>query len=192
MRKSHVEIRLEQQIALSRIIATSYDELVKSGFSNITSTRIQSHSASLKEDWEKFSLGNDAISNAIRELSYEDQLQVQRHPYLQDNIFTVTKQLHLNSLEKMTALLETEATTSDNSTSGQMALQVSTTMPYSYTYLDWRFSGELWVTWFSSLTCRRKTNNWLSEALCSKRYLPVSKSSISFYFKIGWLWVAWS
>jgi len=39
----------------------------------------------------------------------------------------------LNSLEKMMALLENKTTiTSDNSTSGQMALQVSTTVPYSY------------------------------------------------------------
>jgi len=132
MRKTHVEARLEQQIALSRSIANSYDELVKPGLSNITATRIQSRTASLKEDWERFSLVNDAIRIAIRELSFEDQLQVQQHPYLQEDLFTSTKDLYLNSLERITALLEHESTTSDNSTSGQMALQVSTAAPYSY------------------------------------------------------------
>jgi len=132
MRKSHVEARLEQQVALSRSIANSYDELVKSGLPNITATRIQLRSASLKEEWERFSLINDAIRIAIRELSYEDQLQVQQHPYLQEDLFSSTKDSYLNSLEKITALLEHETTISDNSTSAQMALQVSATAPFSY------------------------------------------------------------
>jgi len=80
----HIEVRLEQQIALSKMIASSYDELIKPGLSNITSC-IQSRIASLKEDWEKFSLVNDAICIAIRELSDEEQIQVQ-HPFLQENI----------------------------------------------------------------------------------------------------------
>jgi len=134
MRRSHVEARLEQQIVLSRIIASSYDELIKPELLNVTSTRIRSRIASLKEDWEKFSVVNDAICIAIKELSVEDQIQVQQHPFLQDNTFTTTKEAFLNSLEKMTTLLDNEATTSENTTSGQMALQVATTMPYAYQY----------------------------------------------------------
>jgi len=127
-----VEARLEQQIALSRIIESSYDELIKPGFLNVTSTRIQSRIASLKEDWEKFSVVNDAICIAIKEFSVEDQIQVQQHPFLQDNIFANTKKAFLNFLEKMTTLLDNEATTSENTTSGQMALQVLATVPYAY------------------------------------------------------------
>jgi len=94
--------------------------------------RIQSRSTSLKEDCKKLSLVNDAIRIAKRELSNEDQIRVQQHPYLQENIFTIIKEAYLNSLEKMTALLENKATSSDNSTSGQIALQVSTIVPYFY------------------------------------------------------------
>jgi len=74
MKMSHIKTRLEQQIALSKMIASSYDELIKPELSNITSTRIQSRIASLKEVWEKFSLVNDAICIAIRELSDEEQI----------------------------------------------------------------------------------------------------------------------
>jgi len=132
MRRSHVEARLEQQITLSKMIASSYDELIKTGFSNVTSTRVHSRIATLKEDWEKFSLINDAVCIAIKELSIEDQILVQQHSFIQENIFATTKEAFLNSLEKMTSLLENEITTSDNSTSGQTTLQVSATVPYAY------------------------------------------------------------
>jgi len=57
---------------------------------------------------------------------------VQQHPFLQENILTFTKKIYLHSLEKMMVLLENETTTSDNSTSGQMAFQVLATVSYSY------------------------------------------------------------
>jgi len=132
MRRSHVEARLEQQITLSKVIASSYDELIKSGFSNITSTRIQSRIASLKEDWDKFSLINDAVGIAMKKLSVEDRTLVQQHSFLQENTFATTKEAYLNSLEKMMSLLDNGITTSDNSTSGQTTLQVSATVPYAY------------------------------------------------------------
>jgi len=132
MRISHINARLEQQLALSKLIAHSYEELIKIGSSNVTSARIQTRIASLKEDWERFSLVNDAIWIAIRELSDEEQIQMKQHLFLQGNVFTCTKEVYLNSLEKMLALLEDEATTSNHSSSGPMALQVSTTVPHSY------------------------------------------------------------
>jgi len=88
MRISHMESRLEQQIALSKIIINSYDELIRSGSSFNTSTRIQARIASLKEDWERFTIVNDAVHISIRELSNEEQMQVQRHLFLHDHVFT--------------------------------------------------------------------------------------------------------
>jgi len=178
MRRSHVEARLEQQIALSKIIASSYDELTKPGFLNMTSTRIQSRIASLKEDWEKFSLVNDAICIAIRELSDEDQIRVQQHPFLRENTFTCTKEAFLNSLEKMTTLLENEATTSENSTSGQMALQVSATVPYAYQSrlprIDLsKFDGSIWLSFKDLFNSLVNANPTLS-AVEKLQYLKTS------------------
>jgi len=131
MRVSYIEARLDQQIALSKMIVNSYDEFVKPGLTNISSTRIQTRIANLKEDWEKFSLVNDAISIARRELSKEEQRRIQQHSFLQESVFTSTREVYLNSLEKMMALIDNEATTSD-STSGQTALQLTATVPYSF------------------------------------------------------------
>jgi len=41
----------------------------------------------------RISLINDAICIAIQELSDEDQIQVQQHPFLQENTFTSTKEI---------------------------------------------------------------------------------------------------
>ncbi|KYN12141.1 hypothetical protein ALC57_15704 [Trachymyrmex cornetzi] len=69
MRLAHVEARLEQQVALNHLIASSYEDLTKVGLTNLNSQRIQARLAALKDDWEKFSIVHEAIGIALQELS---------------------------------------------------------------------------------------------------------------------------
>lgn len=108
MRISHVESRLEQQTTLIDLIANAMDNLIKVGVTNITPQRVHARLTSLKENWEKFSLVNDAIGLSVSELSPEDRLQIQKHSYFSENLFSMTHECYLKAIEKMTSFLEHE------------------------------------------------------------------------------------
>ncbi|KYN17844.1 hypothetical protein ALC57_09837 [Trachymyrmex cornetzi] len=74
MRLAHVEARLEQQLTLNTLIASSYDDLTKVGLHNLNYQRIQARLTALKDDWEKFFIIHEAIGIALRELNHEDRL----------------------------------------------------------------------------------------------------------------------
>lgn len=110
MRLSHIESRLEQQVAAIEVIMNAYDNVKGVGLSNITTQRVHTRISALKEDWEKFSLTNDAINVAISALSYEDRLTIKDHSYFTEKVFSKTHEEYLEALKKMTSLLDTNST----------------------------------------------------------------------------------
>jgi len=64
----------------------------------LTSSRIQIRITTLKEDWEKFSLVHKAIK--IQKLSSEEKLKVQNHSYFSENLFAITHECYLESIER--------------------------------------------------------------------------------------------
>lgn len=111
MRVAHIENRLEQQLNLKDFIVNAYDNLVKGGYSNISSQRVNARVTALKETWEKFSVINNAISVAKTKITLDEKLQLHRHSYFADNIFTNTYEAYLDIIEKMTALSEHDSET---------------------------------------------------------------------------------
>jgi len=82
----------------------------------LTPSRIQIRIITLKEDWEKFSLVHKAIKTAIQKLSSEEKLKVQNHLYFSENLFAITHECYLESIERMSLLLD-----SDHGTSQRMS-----------------------------------------------------------------------
>ncbi|XP_036140647.1 uncharacterized protein LOC118644911 [Monomorium pharaonis] len=123
MRLSHIENRLEQQLTLRDLIVNSVDNLTKVGLTKITPNRVNARLLALKEHWEKFSLVNDAIGLAMTKISSHDKLSLQQHPYFENNVFLVTHECYLDSIEKMTSLLETDSESVNDTPSTQSAPQ---------------------------------------------------------------------
>lgn len=110
MRLTHIECRIAQQLSLSEIISNYYDNLIRSGLSNITPVRIHTRIAALKEDWEKFNIIHEAIGIAVTALDEDDKSKILTHDYFINNTFALTHELYIESLEKMISLNETDRT----------------------------------------------------------------------------------
>jgi len=108
MRVDHIERRIEQQLTLKDLIENAYDNLAKVGYSNITSHRVNARLTFLKENWGKFSIIHDAITLSMTKLSSDEKTCVQRHLYFSGNLFSITNECYLESVEKMTSLLNSE------------------------------------------------------------------------------------
>lgn len=113
MRISHIESRLEQQFILKDFIVNAVDNLTKVGDSNISLHRVNARLTALKENWEKFSVIHHAITVAISETSHDEKLQINRHSYFSDNVYSTTYEIYLDAVEKMTALSEHDSTSNN-------------------------------------------------------------------------------
>jgi len=120
MRVTHIISRIEQQLVLRELIIHAVENLTKVGYVNVTNQRINARLVALKENWEKFSIINDAITLAVSKLSHEDTSLIQSNIYFSENLFINTHESYLESLEKMTALLEQDSdSTHENPPSSQ-------------------------------------------------------------------------
>jgi len=106
MRLSYVENQGKQQLSLIQLIAHSYDNLVKTGKENVISQRIQTRLSALKENWETFFVKHEAITLAVRQLNEEDNRIIMGHPYFTENLFVLTHDSYLESVERFNSLLE--------------------------------------------------------------------------------------
>lgn len=107
MRVSHIENRIEQQLALKGLIEHAVDNVLKVGYSNVTSQRVQARLTSLKDNWEKFSLNHDAIGMAMTKLSPDDKSTIQQHSYFLENLFATTHESYLDAVEKFNSIFDT-------------------------------------------------------------------------------------
>lgn len=129
MRLSHVKNRIEQQLALKEFIDNAVDNLVKVGYRNLTPNRVNTRMTALKENWEKFSIVNEAIALAITKLSPDEKLLLQ-HSYFVDNLFSKTYENYLEAIEKMSSLLEPESDVTQQAPSIPSESQSSTIPVY--------------------------------------------------------------
>lgn len=125
MRPSHIENRLEQQLTLKDFILNSVDNLIKIGMANVTSHRVLARLSALKETWEKFSIIHEAISLAMTKVTQEEKLQLQRHTYFSENLYSSTYEFYLDAVEKMNSLLEQDSESNNEIPSIQASSQSS-------------------------------------------------------------------
>ncbi|XP_018377661.1 PREDICTED: uncharacterized protein LOC108770524 [Trachymyrmex cornetzi] len=124
MRLAHVEARLEQQLTLNTLITSSYDDLTKVSLHNLNYQRIQARLTALKDDWEKFFIIHEAIGIALRELNHEDRLYIQNHSYFSENFFVTTRELYLESTERMSLLLDSDHGAMSGTSSGHLDVPI--------------------------------------------------------------------
>jgi len=105
MRLKYIENRLQQQLTLKELIANSFDNFIKIGYTNVTSARVHARLSALEESWEKFSVIHEAINLVITKLNTEEQFQLQQHSYFSENLFSITYELYLEAVEKITSFL---------------------------------------------------------------------------------------
>ncbi|XP_018360741.1 PREDICTED: uncharacterized protein LOC108759682 [Trachymyrmex cornetzi] len=117
MRLSHVEARIEQQLALAELIAGAYDCLISVGLNNVNFQRIRTRLAAMREDWERFSIVHEAIMNAIKEMLPEDRLVARSQLYFTNNMFASTRELYLENVERFNLLIDADRGTSFDSSS---------------------------------------------------------------------------
>lgn len=108
MRVSHIESRIEQQLVIKNLIVNSVDNLTKVGYANITVQRVQARLSALKENWEKFSLVNDAINLAMTKLNTDERSLLQNHEYFTSDLFSTTYECYLETVEKINTFLDTD------------------------------------------------------------------------------------
>ncbi|XP_011883953.1 PREDICTED: uncharacterized protein LOC105571092 [Vollenhovia emeryi] len=123
MRVEHIEKRVQQQFPLIDVIVKSYDNLVENSLINNSNQRINACLSSLKETWEKFSLNHEAIKLSITKLSTEDKLTIYNHAYFVENLFSDTHVCYLESLERITSMLESDQLSTTASVSTQSLSQ---------------------------------------------------------------------
>lgn len=125
MRVEHIERRIEQQLALKGLIENAYENLIKVGYSNTTSHRVHARLASLKDNWEKFSIIHDAITLSMTKLSSEDKLCLQHNSYFSDDVFSITHECYLESVEKINIFLDSDNSITTRTSSTRSDSQAS-------------------------------------------------------------------
>lgn len=109
MRLSHAEHYVEQQLELMQTIGQSYDNLIKNGMENVSPQRVNVRFSALKENWQKFCVRHDAITLAIKQLSDSDKESIMEHSYFKDNLFSVTNENYLESVERFNSVLDSHS-----------------------------------------------------------------------------------
>jgi len=87
--------------------------------------RIQARLSSLKETCEKFSLVHETIGLAMTKLTSEERLQLRQHSYFLDKVYSNTYEVYLDSIEKITSLLEFDSESNNGAPSTQTSSQTS-------------------------------------------------------------------
>lgn len=106
MRVAHIENRLEQQLDLKDFVVNAFDNLTKGSDANVSTQRVNARLTALKETWERFSVIHHAINVAMTKVTFDEKVQLHRHSYFTNNIYTNTYEIYLDTIEKMTALSE--------------------------------------------------------------------------------------
>lgn len=107
MRLNHVVTRIEHQRTLKNLLETAVENLTRVGDSNVYVSKNNSSPFSLKEIWEQFSLQHQAIHLASSELSVSDLSQLHENSYFTENIYALTHERYLETVERMNSFFKT-------------------------------------------------------------------------------------
>jgi len=125
MRLGHIYNHIELQFALAELVAQSYDNFTKDGLNNVTSQKVNARLATLKDNWEHFSIKHKAITIAVNELKNEDRIELQAHSYFTNNLFAVTHEHYVETIEKLNSLLERDQVSVPSTSSQSLAITSS-------------------------------------------------------------------
>ena len=106
MKVSHIENHIDEQSSHMQFIASAVSNLMSVGVPNISTHRIETRRAALNDIWNKFSVNNDAIKIALRQVSARDKERLLKTSYFKDNLFEATREGYLEALETMSSLIE--------------------------------------------------------------------------------------
>ncbi|XP_072757728.1 uncharacterized protein [Anoplolepis gracilipes] len=123
MRISHIQNRIEQQLALSSLIFQAIESFNRIAPAEITTRLVNARIAALKDNWEKFTIIHDAIIIAISHLSTEDKQEIKKHAYFGDEHYLKTYERYLESVDKISIYLDSEEVTIPRTTSTQSLSQ---------------------------------------------------------------------
>ncbi|XP_043288426.1 uncharacterized protein [Venturia canescens] len=98
MRVEHIEHRIESQMETLDLLQDTRQTLLREG-STITSYRLDTRSAALKQLWDKFSTTHEAIGIAITQLRTEEKEKLHRHIYFKDKLYKSAYEIHLEAAE---------------------------------------------------------------------------------------------
>jgi len=123
MRISHIKNRIEHQFSLSNLIFQAIESFNRIAPTDITTRLLNARVTALKENWDKFAIIHDAIVISIGHLSTEDKEVIREHSYFGDNGHARTYERHLDSIDKMSAHIESESLTIPRTSSTQSLSQ---------------------------------------------------------------------
>ena len=129
MRVEHIEFRLDQQQAHIEFIKRAYDNVLNAGREKISLSRIETRLLALKEEWEKFTVGNDAINLALSKFDITNQQRLKQQSYFKDELYIKTYEYYLDTVEKIISLRDNHLDTSSNSLRPSTSLLSSTPGP---------------------------------------------------------------
>ncbi|XP_043474031.1 uncharacterized protein LOC122506102 [Leptopilina heterotoma] len=142
--------QLEHQKLVSSQIASSFDDLYHGGRDRITRRRLDARLSALNEDWQEFSSNHKCLGLAIAELPEDVRGEVKNDPYFIENSFRTTREIFLNSFEKMTTLLdEIQDGSSSSDPSQHLHAPSSTSLYHRLPHMDLpKFNGDFaeWLT----------------------------------------------
>jgi len=119
MRLSHIENRIERQLSLSSLIFQAIESFNRIAPGEITTRLVNARVTALKENWDKFAIVHDAICISIGHLHTEDSEVIREHSYFSENVHSQTYERYLDSIDKMSAHLESEGLTIPRTSSTQ-------------------------------------------------------------------------
>lgn len=129
MRLSHVQAHIEQQLLTSNLIAKAYDNFIGDGLSTITMQRVNSRISAIKDDWDCFCLEHKAILISMSQLSDTDRSVTKNHSYFSANIYAVTHEAYVETIERLNSLLESDQGSAPSTSSAQFPTSTSTGLP---------------------------------------------------------------
>lgn len=101
----------------STLISTVFDNFAKNNSSSNTNTRFTIRLEALKEEWQRFSVINEAVSIAIGQLKKDERLKIKKHTYFTTNLYARTYENYLPNLEKIQSIHESDYGTVNESVS---------------------------------------------------------------------------
>ncbi|XP_012543645.1 uncharacterized protein LOC105841073 [Monomorium pharaonis] len=129
MSLNQIHSQIEMQLALSEIIAGTYDNFMKTHVDDIPNKVIQARLTTLKDVWERFSAKHRAVGIAVAGLGPDEKREIQSHSYFTSNMFTSTYDHYTTCYERLTALLDEDQGGASSTSSSQLTASASSGLP---------------------------------------------------------------
>lgn len=163
MLPGYIAAQFEHQNLVADQISSALDDLYQGGRESITRFRVEARLSALNNDWQEFAGNHKALGSDIAELAEDVRVEARGDSYYSQNLFRTTREIFLDSFEKMTTLLDTIQTNSSRETPRNPPSQSSLSFYHRLPRLELpTFNGDHieWLTFrdmFSSLVVNNES-----------------------------------